>query len=153
MMHSTTPVPSEDDLIAAAVEAREAAWRVASGLLVTLVILNTGMVLLTLGRFGVAFFISNGINGVLAWGLNRTKPWARVATIVWEAIGIGLAVAVAIQSGATSDLLVTALLQGGILLPLIGPPHKAKSAIGILLFVFGFILAAYALLTQRVIVR
>lgn len=138
---------------AEAIASRESAWRVAAGLLIALILLNIGMVMLTLSRFGIAFALSNTINLALAWGLNRTKPWARYATIVWEALGIGLAVAVAVQSGATSDLLVTALLQGGILLPLVGPPHKVKNAIAIVLFVFGFTLTVYALLTQRVLVR
>ena len=36
-------------------------------------------------------------------------------TVIWEALGISLPLALAVQSGATSDLLVTVLLQGGIL--------------------------------------
>jgi hypothetical protein len=147
------PQEQPNDIQAQRTQARETAWRIAGGLLVALTLLNIGMVMLTLSRFGLGFALQNGVNLVLAWGLNRTKPWARYGTIVWEALGIGLAVAVAVQSGATSDLLVTALLQGGILLPVIGPPHKVKNAIGILLFAFGFFLAIYALFTQRVIIR
>lgn len=153
MDRSTQHQPADLDAQAKLAQARGTAWRIAAWLLVALTVLNVGMIVLTLSRFGLAFMFSNGINLVLAWGLSRTKSWARTGTVIWEALGIGLAVAVAVQSGATSDLLVTALLQGGILLPVIGPPHKVKNAIGILLFVFGLGLTAYALLMQRVIIR
>lgn len=94
-----------------------------------------------------------GINSYSCLGLIQTKSWARIMTVIWEALGISLALALAVQSGATSDLLVTVLLQGGILLPLIGPPHKAKNVIGIVLFVFGLGITLVAFMAQRVVVR
>jgi hypothetical protein len=153
-MHPPAPNSPETHVSPAnALSARQTAWSIAALLLIALTVVNVGMVMLTLARFSLAFMLSNGINVLLVWGLNRTKSWARYGTIAWELIGIGLALAVAVQTGATSDLFVTVLLQGGILVPLVGPPHKAKNAIGILLFVFGFSLTVYALLTQRVVVR
>jgi len=153
-MHLSTQSQPEDRYAKAeALRARQVAWRTSAAMLIALTVLNTGMVIVTYSRFGTWFMVSNGINLILALGLIQTKSWARILTAIWEALGVLLALALAVQSGATSDLLVTVLLQGGILLPLIGPPHKAKNVIGVLLFVFGLGITMSAFLTQRVIVR
>ena len=153
-MHLPTRKLSEDQLTQAeALRARQVAWRTSAAMLIALTVLNTATVILTFSQFSTWFMVSNGINLILAMGLIQTKSWARILTAIWEALAILLALALAVQNGATSDLLVTGLLQGGILLPLIGPPHKAKNLISILLFVFGLGFTAIAFLTQRVIVR
>lgn len=153
-MHlSTLSQPEDKCAQAKALRARQVTWRTSAVMLIALTALNAGMVIITVSRFSTWFMVSNGINLILALGLIQTRSWARILTVIWEALGILLALALAIQSGATSDLLVTGLLLGGILLPLIGPPHKAKNAIGILLFLFGLGITLSAFLTQRVIVR
>ena len=153
-MHLSTQSQPEDQYAKAeALRARQVAWRTSAAMLIALTVLNAGMVIITYSRFGTWFMVSNGINLILALGLIQTKSWARILTVVWEALGILLAMVVAQQLGATNDLVVTALLLGGILLPLIGPPHKLKNLVGILLFVFGLGITVIALLTQRVIVR
>ena len=153
-MHLSTQSQPEDKYAQAlAVLAKQVAWRTSAAMLIALIVLNVGMVIITVSRFGTWFAVSNGINLILALGLIQTRSWARIMTVIWEALGISLALALAVQSGATSDLLVTVLLQGGILLPLIGPPHKAKNVIGIVLFVFGLGITLVAFMAQRVVVR
>ena len=153
-MHLSTQSQPEDKYAQAlALLAKQVAWRTSAAMLIALIVLNVGMVIITVSRFGTWFAVSNGINLILALGLIQTRSWARIMTVIWEALGISLALALAVQSGATSDLLVTVLLQGGILLPLIGPPHKAKNVIGIVLFVFGLGITLVAFMAQRVVVR
>lgn len=153
-MHPSTPSQSLDLYAQAqALRARQVAWRTSATMLIALTVLNAGMVIITYSRFGTWLMVSNGINLILALGLFQTKSWARILTVIWEALGILLALALAVQSGATSDLLVTGLLQGGILLPIVGPPHKVKNVIGILLFFLGLSITMLAFLTQRVVVR
>ena len=153
-MHLPTQELPKDPLTQAeAVLARQIAWRTSAAMLIAFTVLNASMVILTFSPFSTGFMVQNGINLILAVSLIQTKSWARNLTVIWEALAILLAVALAVQNGATSDLLVTGLLQGGILLPMIGPPHKAKNLISILLFVFGLGITAMAFLTQRVIVR
>lgn len=121
-------------------------------MLVALTVLNVAMVMLTRSLFSVAFMVSNGLNLLLAYGLYYGKSWARLLTVVRVLLGVALAVATAVTQGAFYDLAVTALLLGGIGLPLVGPPHRLKTVAGYALFTLGVISTVVALLSQLIAV-
>ena len=63
-----------------------------------------------------------------------------------------LALALAVNQGAVLDAIVTTLLLAGIGLPILGPPHKAKTLIGVGLFTLGGVATVVALLSSWVTV-
>lgn len=119
--------------------ARQITWRIAAAMLIGLIGLNALAVILTLSPFTTLFFISNGLNLILAVALLGDKAWGRILTLIRAALGIVLALPLGPsgQRSAPFDLLVTALLLGGIFLTLIGPPHHLKTALGVTLFIIG----------------
>lgn len=118
---------------------RQITWRIAAAMLIGLIGLNAVMVILTLSQFTLLFFVTNGLNLILALALLGDKTWGRVLTLIRAALGILLALPLSSlgQQASPFDLLVTVLLLGGIFLALIGPPNHLKTALGVTLFVIG----------------
>ena len=135
-----------------AVEARSSAWRLASWLLLALTGLNVAAVILTVSRFDIWFFITAILNVALALALRQMITLGRILTLVRCLLGIALALVIAVTQGAVLDAAVTFLLLAGIALPILGPPHRVKSLVGVGLFVLGCIATAGALLASLVVV-
>ena len=103
-MHQSTQSQPEDKYAQAlAALAKQVAWRTSAAMLIALMVLNVGMVIITASRFGTWFAVSNGINLILALGLIQTRSWARIMTVIWEALGILLALALAVQTIRDGD--------------------------------------------------
>ncbi len=131
---------------------KESAWRTASNLLFALTVINVGAVMLTASTFSTLFMITTIVNITLALGLRQMQSWGRILTLARCLLGIALALALAVNQGAVLDAIVTALLLTGIGLPILGPPHKAKSLIGVGLFTLGGAATVVALLSSWVTV-
>lgn len=132
---------------------KESAWRMAAGMLLALTVINVGAVMLTASTFSTLFMITTFINVVLALALRQMQPWGRILTLARCLLGIALAVVIAATQGAYLDGLVTTLLLAGIALPILGPPHRVKSLIGVGLFVLGGAATVGALLSSLVAVN
>ena len=122
------------------------------GHLLALTGLNVAAVILTVSRFDIWFFITAILNVALALALRQMITLGRILTLVRCLLGIALALVVAVPQGAVLDAAVTFLLLAGIALPILGPPHRVKSLVGVGLFVLGCIATAGALLASRVVV-
>lgn len=131
---------------------KKSAWRMASGMLLALTVINVGAVMLTASTFSTLFMITTIVNIALALALRQMQSWGRILTMARCLLGITLALAVAATQGAYLDGIVTTLLLAGIALPILGPPHKAKSLIGVGLFVLGGFATVIALLSSLVAV-
>ncbi len=135
-----------------AAEARASAWRLAGWLLLALTALNVTAVILTASLFDVWFFISAILNVALALALRQMLSLGRILTLARCLLGIALAITVAVTQGAVLDAIVTTLLLAGIALPILGPPRRTKSLVGVGLFVLGCVATAVALLSSLVVV-
>lgn len=131
---------------------KESAWRTASNLLLALTVINVGAVMLTASTFSTLFMVTTIVNIALALGLRQMQSWGRILTLARCLLGIALALALAVNQGAVLDAIVTTLLLAGIALPILGPPHKPKSLIGVGLFALGGAATVVALLSSLVTV-
>ena len=77
-MHLSTQSQSEDKYAQAlAVLAKQVAWRTSAAMLIALIVLNVGMVIITVSQFGTWFTgVKMKSTSILALGLIQTKSWA-----------------------------------------------------------------------------